>query len=162
MKTLYLLRHGEAAWGERAMPDRDRPLLPRGEQEAAAVAIRWSQTWARPGLILSSPAVRALASARIVAHGFNYDLDEIAVHGRLYDATRSTLISVIEGLDDGFDAVMLVGHNPGLTDLARHLDDRITPMATGAVAGFRFDTRSWAGLGNARPVSTTADSPNAS
>ena|SRR5450631_1732868 len=162
MKTLYLLRHAKSSWDDTSLPDRERPLEPRGERDAAKMSKRWSQLHAKPDLIMSSPAVRALATAKLVVQGLDYKTKKIAVEDRLYAATQDTLIAVIEGLDDKLGRVMLVGHNPGFTELAHHFDSEITHMPTCALAEFRFEADSWAGIGQARPWRTIFDSPKQS
>jgi len=103
--------------------------------------------------------VRALATAKLIAAGLEYKLKDITVDDRLYAAAVDDLIAVVEALDDKVARVMLVGHNPGFTDLAHHFDSAITHMPTCAMAEFRFDAKSWAGIGQARPVQTILDSP---
>jgi phosphohistidine phosphatase len=120
---------------------------------------RWSQRLAAPDLILSSPALRALSTARIVAEGLGCKLKRIVVNESLYDATPAALMAVIEGLDDEVERVMLVAHNPGLADLARHLDNAIDQMPTCALAEFTFDTRTWSGIGSLKPERSAFDSP---
>jgi phosphohistidine phosphatase len=78
---------------------------------------------------------------------------------RLYAATPDTLMAVIEALDDSLSRVMLVAHNPGLTDLAHHFDRKVHDMPTCTLVEFKFDTDSWAGMGQARPLHTHVDSP---
>ena len=162
MKTLYLLRHAKSSWDDTSLPDRERPLEPRGERDAARMSKRWSQLHEKPDLIMSSPAARALATAKFVAQGLDYKTKNIAVDDRLYAATQDTLIAVIEALDDRLDCVMLVGHNPGFTELAHHFDSRITHMPTCALANFRFEAELWAGIGRTRPSRTIFDSPKQS
>ncbi|MDP1902378.1 MAG: histidine phosphatase family protein [Rubrivivax sp.] len=162
MKTLYLLRHAKSSWDETSLPDRDRPLEARGERDAVKMSKRWSQQHRKPDLIVSSPAVRALATAKVVAEGIEYKLKNIAVNDRLYAATVDALMTVIEALDDKLERVMLVGHNPGFTELAHHFDSGITHMPTCALAEFRFDAKSWSGIGQARPARTIFDSPKQS
>ena len=103
--------------------------------------------------------MRALATAKLIAAGLEYKLKDITVDDRLYAAAVDDLIAVVEALDDKVARVMLVGHNPGFTELARHFDSAITHMPTCAMAEFRFDAKSWAGIGQARPVHTILDSP---
>jgi phosphohistidine phosphatase len=162
MKTLYLLRHAKASWDDMTLPDRDRPLEARGERDAARMSKRWSQRHRKPDLITSSPAARALATAKIVAEGLGYKLKNIMVNDRLYAATMDALITVIRALDDKLECVMLVGHNPGFTELAHHFDSGITHMPTCAIAEFTFDAKSWSGIGQARPARTIFDSPKQS
>jgi phosphohistidine phosphatase len=162
MKTLYLLRHAKSSWDDTSLLDRERPLELRGERDAAKMSKRWSQQHAKPDLIMSSPAARALATAKVVAQGLDYKTKKITVEDRLYAATQDSLIAVIEGLADKLDCVMLVGHNPGFTDLAHHFDSKITHMPTCTLAEFRFEAESWAGIGQAKPSRTIFDSPKQS
>lgn len=159
MKTLYLLRHAKSSWGDAVLPDRDRPLEARGVHDATRMGKRWSKRYRKPDLIVSSPALRAVATARLVAERLDYELDDIVLDGRLYAATADALISLVEGLDDKLERVMLVGHNPGFTELACHFDRAITRMPTCALVELRFDAKSWAGIGQARPAQVTFDSP---
>lgn len=159
MKTLYLLRHAKSNWDDTSLPDRERPLEPRGERDAAKMSKRWSQRHVKPDLIMSSPAARALATANVIAQGLDDQAKNIAVNDRLYAATVGALLAIIEALDDTLDRVMLVGHNPGFTELAHHFDSKITHMPTCALADFRFEAESWASIGRARPVNTIFDSP---
>ena len=158
MKTLYLLRHAKSSWDDASLPDRDRPLEARGERDAARMSKRWSQRIEKPELILSSPAARALRRP-IVAPGMDYGTKEIAIDERLYAATEVTVLHIIEAQRDKLDRVMLVGHNPGFAELAHHFDSGITHMPTCALVEFRFEARTWAGIGRVKPSRTIVDSP---
>ncbi|MGZ5655824.1 MAG: SixA phosphatase family protein [Caldimonas sp.] len=153
------MRHAKSSWEHVTVADRDRPLEPRGERDAAKMARRWASRHAKPDLVVSSPALRALATARIVAEGLDYKRKDIVVDDRLYAATADALLEVVEGLDDKLESAMLVGHNPGLTDLARHFSGEIKHMPTCALAAFTLDAKTWSGIGEARPARTALDSP---
>ena len=159
MKTLYLLRHAKSGWHDASLRDHDRPLEPRGERDAAKMSQRWAHQHIKPELIIASSAVRTQATAQIVAKELGYEVDRIVINERLYAAEPNTLLAVIEGLDDALSRVMLVAHNPGLTELANHFNRKISDMPTCALVEFKFDTDTWAGLGRARPLHTHADSP---
>lgn len=162
MKTLFLIRHAKSSRDDSTLPDRERPLEARGEREVATMSRRLSQRHEKPDLIISSPAVRALATAKVIAEGLDYKLKGIVIDERLYAATAHALIGVIEGLDDKLKCVMLVGHNPEFTDLARHFSNEIMQMPTCAIADFAFDAKSWSGIGQVTPVKTNFDSPKQS
>jgi phosphohistidine phosphatase len=100
-----------------------------------------------------------METAKVVAQSLSYKARNISIDNRLYAATKATLIAVVEALDDRLDQVMLVGHNPGLAELAHHFDSSITLMPTCALAEFRFESASWAGLGQVRPAQTAFGSP---
>ena len=159
MKTLYLLRHAKSGWHDASLRDHDRPLEPRGERDAAKMGQRWAHQHIKPELIIASSAVRTQATAQIVADELAYKAEDILTNERLYAATPETLLAVIEALDDSLSRVMLVAHNPGLTELAHHFDRKIHDMPTCALVEFKFDTDSWAAIGQARPLHTHFDSP---
>jgi phosphohistidine phosphatase len=159
MKTLFLVRHAKSSWDDPALPDRERPLNSRGERDVETMSRRLLQDEVQPDLIVTSPAARAVATARALANGLGCPLARIVVQDRLYAATADDLISVVESLDDGLACVMLVGHNPEMTDLAHRLSSRIGHLPTCAVAEFRFDAEVWAGVGRARLLHARFDSP---
>lgn len=159
MKKLFLVRHAKSSWGDATLADRDRPLEARGEREVAKMSKRLSQRHAKPDLIMSSPAARALATGKAIAQGLDYKINKVVVNDRLYAATAEALIDVIAALDEKLKCVMLVGHNPAFTDLAHRFSGAITHMPTCAIAEFTFDTKHWAQVGQAQPVSTDFDSP---
>ena len=159
MKTLFLVRHAKSSWEDSALSDRDRPLKTRGERDVVEMGKRLSRRNVMPGLVMSSPAVRALATAKVVAKALDYKRKKIVVNDRLYGGTADELIDVIEKLDDKLDRVMLFGHNPELTDLAHRLSTDIIHMPTCAIAAFTFDCKTWAGIGKVTPVDVDIDTP---
>jgi len=100
MKTLFLVRHAKSSRDDTRLPDKDRPLNDRGKRDAPKMGKRLAKRDVRPELILSSPAMRALTTAEMIAKKLDYKLKEIVVDDRLYpgdademltSATRSTL-----------------------------------------------------------------------
>ena len=160
MKTVFLVRHAKSGWDEPALPDRDRPLAERGERDAPEMARRLARRGVDPDLILSSPAKRALATARIIAKALDYKRKDIEIDDRLYPGQVSELLSMIHALDDKLERVMLFGHNPAVAELAHHLSSAITRMPTCAVAEFSFDAKSWSEVDRATLAHVTLDYPN--
>ena len=159
MKTLYLVRHAKSSWGEPALPDRDRPLNERGLRDVATMGKRLAQRDVKVDVMLSSPATRALTTAEHLAKALGIKRKDIVVIERLYAAPAKELLSLIEALGDGPKRVMLVAHNPGLTELARHFASEIADMPTCAIAEFTFAAPSWAGIGDAEPGHVVLDHP---
>jgi phosphohistidine phosphatase len=159
MKTLYLVRHAKSSWGDPAVPDRDRPVNERGLRDLTAMGKRLAQRDVKLDVMLTSPAVRALTTAEHLAKALGIKRKEIVVVERLYAAPAKDLLDVIEGLDDKRRRVMLVAHNPGLTELAQHFAGEITDMPTCAIAEFRFAVPSWSDLGKAEPGCVVFDFP---
>ncbi len=72
MKTLFLIRHAKSSWDDTALPDKERPLNDRGLRDAPKMGERLAKRDVKPDLILSSPAVRALRTAEIIAKKLDY------------------------------------------------------------------------------------------
>ena len=151
MKTLFLVRHAKSSWDDPALADKDRPLNDRGKRDAPKVGERLAKAGAKPDLILSSPAKRALTTAEIIARKLGYKRKNIVVDDRLYAVEAEVLLAVIRQLDDGAGCVMLFGHNPELTELAHRLSSKISHLPTCAVAEFTFGVKSWKRIGADKP-----------
>lgn len=148
MKTLYLMRHAKSDWGYAGLADRDRPLNDRGRRDAPFMG---QQLIAREipqlDLIISSPAVRALSTATLVARELDYETGKIQVEDGLYDSDREAYLAVISRLRSAVEDVLLVGHNSTITDVANYLSPQFVPeMPTAGIICLRFDTLSWRNL----------------
>ena len=144
MKTLTLLRHAKSSWDEPSLADRDRPLNRRGERDAPVMGQRISAAGIRPSLIVSSPAVRAWSTAKIVAREISYPLEFLQRESDLYHAGLETILDIVARQDTGFNNVLIVGHNPGFTDFANYLVPGLTNnLPTCGVVSVTLDCDSW-------------------
>ena len=160
MKELILIRHAKSSWKDSSPDDRERPLNKRGERDAPEMGARLARRKHKPNLIVSSPAVRALETARIIARKLGYPRKDIAVEDRLYGAGVAELLDVIRNTDESVTTLMLFGHNPGLTELANHLGPRPIPnLPTCGVLHLRFETETWSVVGYARGDELLFDFP---
>lgn len=121
MKNLILIRHAKSSWDDPALSDRERPLNKRGKKDAPELGLLLKAKGLLPDLILSSPAKRALKTAKMIADEIDYPKKRIEVREELYEQGVKTLIELIGELDEGLERVFLIGHNPDLTDLANRL-----------------------------------------
>jgi phosphohistidine phosphatase len=159
VKTLFLVRHAKSSRDEPELLDKDRPLNDRGKRDAPNMGKRLAKRDVAPDLILSSPAKRALETARIIAKKLDYKLADIVVDERLYATGSNDLLDVIRKLGAKPKTVMLFGHNPELTELAHRLSTKITRLPTCAVAEFKFDAKSWSATGKDKPESVALHTP---
>ena len=146
MDRLILLRHGKAEAGAASGRDYDRPLTDRGRRDAVIVAQALDQAGVRPDLVLVSPAARAAQTWEAMAEIFPRARVELAP--ALYEIAPDAILALARGQADGARTVMVVGHNPGLGQLAAWLSQdappnegrlRIVegfPTAAAAVIGF--------------------------
>ncbi len=121
MKTLILVRHGEFVRGDPFVPNIGCPMTRDGKREVGEAAARFAGLGIRPDLILTSPARRAGETAEIFAKKLGTPSKKIRVEKELFEAEKREILRIVHQLDDSLSAVMLVGHNPAVTDLLHHL-----------------------------------------
>ena len=116
MKVLYLLRHAKWSWDDPVLVDHERPLSPRGRRAAARIAEHLNSEGIRPALVLCSSSRRTRQTLELVAAA----LPDVPrqVEADLYRADAGSLLRRLQQLPDTAGSVLLVGHNPGLQDLA--------------------------------------------
>lgn len=116
MKRIYLLRHGKSDWGADYGTDHDRPLKERGVHAARVMGTFLADTDQEPETVVSSSAVRALTTAQLAADAGAWS-SEISIEPTLYGASRTQVLEIIRALDDGFESVLLAGHEPVSSDV---------------------------------------------
>ncbi len=98
----------------------------------------------RPSLIVTSPAVRARTTAKIVAQEISYPLEFLQSDDSMYLASLDSLLGTVISQDNGFNSLMLFGHNPGLTDFANFLVPGLTNnLPTAGVVSVQLDIDDW-------------------
>jgi phosphohistidine phosphatase len=143
-RTLYLLRHLKSSWDDESLADFERPLAPRGRKAGKKVAQHLREKGVRPELVLCSPAVRARQTLAAVEATLGEP--EVRFVDGLYHAWADTLLAVLQAVDPGVDSVLLIGHNPGLLNVAVMLAGGLPDeFPTGALATLAFEG-TWAEL----------------
>ena len=120
MRRLWLLRHAKSSWHDPGLPDRLRPLAPRGARAVEVLARHLRTTGVAPGLVLCSPAVRAVQTWEGVAPGLPPD-SPLEIDESLYQADAGDLLRRLRQVPLPVASVLLVGHNPALEELAAGL-----------------------------------------
>lgn len=144
MLRLTLLRHGKSSWDDPELEDLERPLAPRGLRDVPEMGRRLAKRGELPGLILSSPALRALSTARAIAREIGYREARIRQEPALYMASPLEILATLQRLGDPPQHLMVVGHNPGLTELANMLDEfHLDNLPTAAILSVEFDASDW-------------------
>jgi phosphohistidine phosphatase len=159
-KRLTLLRHAKSSWDDPALPDRERPLNQRGQRDAPVMGRRLRSRGARPSLLLTSPATRALHTARLIARELNYPLEFLQREADLYLAQPEDILKVIARQDNSFNDILLIGHNPGLTELANRLTgEDIDNVPTCGIVVIEADVNNWHDLARQRGKLVVFDYP---
>ncbi len=155
MKTLHLLRHAKSSWNEPALDDHERPLSRRGERSAAALAAAWPGMKAKPELVLCSSAVRARATCAALSDVLPAQVP-IELDASLYLASATALVARMRRVPETVNELLLIGHNPGLEDLAllliQHAPHSLRAklarkLPTGALLSLELDIEHWSVLG---------------
>ncbi len=143
-KTLLLTRHAKSSWEYSGLSDHERPLLVSGIERTRLVVEFLAGKSVNPDLIISSHAVRAFETACILAEGLNYPHHEILIESNIYYQDADDLYELAMALPDNKDVVMLVGHNPAMTQFANFfLDEKLDYMPTTGVVSIGFETEQW-------------------
>ncbi len=124
MLTVLLLRHAKSSWDTMSLPDYDRPLAKRGLKAAPLIGAEIARLGLRPDLILCSGAARTRETLALVQPALGSPPPHVIHDDAIYMATPATLLTLLRKLPAGASApktVMIVGHNPGLEELAELL-----------------------------------------
>ena len=173
-RRLMLLRHAKSDWPD--VPDRDRPLAKRGQRDAPVIG-RWLHDHGyQPELVICSAALRTRQTWDLVAPELGGS-PSVTFEPRAYAASAITLLYLVRELPGGCRAALLVGHNPGVSELASTLLETPGDSAPGGGApgagppgspGLRFPTAAvavlefdgdWAGLSLAQARLVAYTSP---
>lgn len=143
-RQLFLLRHAKSSWADPSLPDMDRPLAPRGRRALPDLRQHLRACEARVGLVLCSPARRTRETWEGVRAGLRGPTEE-RYEPSVYAASRTDLLGLIRAIAESESSVLIIGHNPGLGELADGLAGSGEPAArdrlregfpTGALAKF--------------------------
>ena len=159
MKKLFLIRHAKSSWKDKSLADWQRPLNKRGKKDAPKMGKRLAERGAKIDLIVSSPAKRAMSTAKKLAKELGYK-KKIVQNENLYNATEWQMLEVIHSFDFQLERVMLVTHNPGLTDFVNQISGRrVENIPTCGIVELAFEVESWRDIGKVKPVDFTFDYP---
>ncbi len=143
MKILLLARHAKSDWNQPSKSDFERTLNVRGETDAVQMAELLQQGAYLPVQIISSDAVRALATANKYHAAMKPEKGLIENHN-LYNASLQDIFQLIKNLPQACDTVMLVGHNPGMSEALNYfLPTGVQGMPTCSVGVVQFDIARW-------------------
>ena len=143
MLELFLIRHAKTHSPGQGLADFDRTLNSRGEQDAPRMG-RWlAEQRLSFDLMLSSPARRAVQSARLIAGEVGYPVGDIREIEAFYNASADTLLAEVQRTEPACRRLALVGHNPGISRLCHLLTGEAVDMPTCAIAVIHFDIDDW-------------------
>lgn len=143
-KKLLLIRHAKAESGNFNTKDFDRSLSEKGKTEALEMAQKLGQKNFLPDSVISSPALRALETAKLLRPAWAFAEENIILDSSIYEAAESQLLHTLNKIDNAFHSVAIFGHNPGLSLLATSLcNSNLSDMPTCGMVMIEFDVEDW-------------------
>jgi phosphohistidine phosphatase len=161
VRRLTLMRHANAQWKDPQIADFDRPLNRRGNSEAEAMSRRLVELKFIPTILLASSALRAQQTADIVARELGVRARNRRSDESLYLAAPADILRVVQTTGPRIPHLMIVGHNPGITEVANLFTpaQSIEDLATAAMCTLTFDSRSWADVEAGNLQDSLSESP---
>ena len=151
MKTLYLVRHAKSSWKNADLGDMKRPLNARGKNDAPKMGKMLKKRKEFPELIISSPAKRAMDTAKKIAKELKYASRKIKKNEMLYMADIEEYDNIIKKVKKSIKRLMLVSHNFGLTLFANYLTGRdLVNIPTAGIVRIDFNITKWKEIKNAK------------
>lgn len=153
-RQLILLRHAKSSWDDPLLEDFDRPLAKRGRSAARRIADWLTQNKIQPSLVLCSPAVRTRQTLDLITDAIGPGA-KVIQDKALYLAEGDALLARIRAVDNHVGSLLLVGHNPGLQELAvtlaasaakRERARLAEKFPTASVAWFEVNGSGWADI----------------
>jgi phosphohistidine phosphatase len=148
VRTLFLMRHAKSSWRDPGIDDHERPLLGKGKRAAHQMAALLQAAGIGFDLVLCSTAARAVETANLLTEALSYK-GPLELTARLYLAEPSTYLEVLGELEDSVNRVLVIGHNPGISELVLRLTGQEVDMPTAALAHIELPVDSFVALDGA-------------
>ncbi|MCG8575997.1 MAG: histidine phosphatase family protein [Flavobacteriales bacterium] len=144
-KVIYLARHGKSD-KKSGFGDFDRPLSERGKNDAVEMGKRLQKHNAQFDLVITSAAFRSKQTAELMSQKAPFTQDIVIHDSTLFRCSPSILINRIRGMNDSFNHIMLIAHNPAIASCAAYFQDKITikDFPTCGIMAIEFKIEKWA------------------
>jgi phosphohistidine phosphatase len=144
MKRITLIRHAKSDWNHLALKDFDRPLNKRGLVSAEFMSKIILKEDLVPDFILCSPAKRTKSTCQLLKQGIGIEI-ATRFESEIYEPNYMTLIRILSKIDNQVNHAWLIGHNPGISNLANYLtgDHSVSYMVTCHIITIDMEIDSW-------------------
>ena len=143
MKKITLLRHGNSLFQDSSTNDWSRPLSPEGEIECHDVAKFIKDCHPLPSKIISSNARRTIETVKILLEKNKWDSEILNVDKELYLASANLLTKKIQSQSESINDLIIVGHNPGLSELSSSILKQSIYLPTSGCVSLNINLDLW-------------------
>ena len=148
VKSLYLVRHAQAIENTGRQSDINRILTPQGYRDATRLGRNLFESDVHPDVILASHSERTRTTAELIAEQINFDIQKIIFTEDLYEASTRILFALINSLNDDWNTIMIVGHNPSISYFSEYITHQeIGHVSPAGVVHITFEIDSWSQIG---------------
>ena len=152
MKELILLRHAKSSW-DNNLDDRNRPLTEKGVNRIINISKASRNFFLDIDVIYSSPAIRAISTAIITSSVLKINFSKIKINENLYSFNSQNILSFIKSIDNKFNRVLCVGHNPAFTEVVNLLGNKeLIHLPTAGWVKFKLNESDWKDINNGESV----------
>lgn len=145
-KILLVLRHGEAYFNAEGETDFERGLTDYGKNQLLRLKELFAKTGLKVTMILSSSSKRTRQTSEIISSFADSCIMEF--RDEMYEAKSSVILDLLSKVNDKYNCILLVGHNPGLSELVSYIADQgYLHMQTGMMAVIELAVHNWSHLG---------------
>jgi len=142
MKKLIILRHSKSSWDDTNLSDFDRSLNKRGNKNAEMMSMRLSEKIDQVDMLLSSSSKRTKLTSCYFKNKIKFSNEVFT--DELYHASSERILSVIEKIKSNIDSLLILGHNPGLTEIINVLTNhRLYNLPTTGIVIINFNIKFW-------------------
>jgi phosphohistidine phosphatase len=144
MKKLILVRHAKSGWTNPNHTDFERELSERGLNDASILSALLPSKITKPDIFFSSPAIRALHTAKIFAEKFDLSSEKIVLDDGIYSKGTKYIINLLKSVKNEVGSTILFGHNPDITSLASYLSgEYFENVPTCGIVVIEFESDRW-------------------
>ena len=152
MKELILLRHAKSSW-DNNLDDRNRPLTEKGVNRIINISNASRKYFLDIDVVYSSPAIRAISTAIITSSVLKINFSKIKINENLYSFNSQNILSFIKSIDNKFNRVLCVGHNPAFTEVANLLGNKeLIHLPTAGWVKFKLNESDWKDINNGESI----------
>ena len=142
MKNLIIVRHCKSSWKDPSLSDFDRPLNKRGNIDGELMSNYLREKEKKIDKLILSTSIRTRLTSKYFIEKIHFN--SISYLDELYHASYSEIIKIISKIENNFNNIMVIGHNPGLTELINHFTDmRIYNIPTSGIIKVEFEEDKW-------------------
>ena len=152
MKELILLRHAKSSW-DNNLDDRNRPLTEKGVNRIINISKASRKYFLDIDVVYSSPAIRAISTAIITSSVLKINFSKMKINENLYSFNSQNILSFIKSIDNKFNRVLCVGHNPAFTEVANLLGKKeLIHLPTAGWVKFKLNESDWKDINNGESI----------